>query len=740
MININCSVPSHELVTIKNHVATSWRLMSFPDYTIDSFKLATINYSSNFLVDLETSINSDRLKNNKVYYQYKLHYQNGTESKWSGYKSILVKDYVATDTFIRTPDMKSEVFYSDTLEPYVRLSTTKFTVHTGPAQTHSSTDWSIYDRDGNLIWEETHSSDLLVKELPIKTEDNNHIIRDNNIYTLKVKHRSSLGPVSETGVYTFGTYIQNDTYFKLETEAMFRKGMYAYFINTVLTTEFVSMDIRLKNSSGVVISEENEQVSKTPKVYIPNSNDPNTHTIEARVKLVDGSYTDYQLVKEILLMSNELVITRESDAIDKYDYLMDMTMSNLTVQSSHQLQDGSFLIAGLKRHEIYRYEMVNGVLSKKELAITLPATDLIGMPYVAIIPLYNGRVIVNYGADTGKEISKETVFKLYDYNPVTKKLTELNEHRREGIWGAVSISKSYFVSKESDVYFVPAKEVDASNNVLNLSLYKLDQGSFTTNKVMDLPFEAEYNVSLSPISSTPDKFLILGGSKGYTKKNNRLYWSRDNNLIYTYNHVANDLDPTPIEFPVEFSTDVYNMQTSMRPDGNITIFNATRDNSLVGDQSTVIYNPSNKTFELLDNNLVNITAPFRSIISLRNGDVLRISGRADHKQVVYNYVCDSMSINDIDNGTFIGAVEHLVVPIGEKVDVENIYRFNSIIIEGNETESGILRWQDVMYVKEYGYKTLIVCRETYFTRTEFEALEFEEIIYLSDGRLTIEEI
>ncbi len=597
------------------HLGTSWQIAKYPNFNNKYFIISERLIDRANLTSLSTQV--DLLNDDKVHYRFKVHYSNGGSSEWSKPRKLeLTPDpgYVPP-TVVATPAVRSYVSYEDNIDGELIIETSPIKFYLGQG-THQSTTYEVLDELENVIFSTTDSINLTRVTL------NSDMLADDKLYSVSVYHTTTTGKKSEPGKAIVNTFVVAEKYFDIYKTSNLILDRDLYFRLVPKTTKFKSVDISVIDAlTETEVASSLDQLSLSPSINVSGLNLANTYKVAARMKLKDDTYTSYTNIFSGIPLENNLVnVVPSFPYLNKFDYRHEINLNGVTVQSVRQLFDGSILLTKQNDNNIYRYTLVSNKLVYQGVAITLPIEDKIGIPYINIVQLYNGNVLINYASNSNALDNQKSVFKLFKFDTVSKKFTELNSLVRDNEWLSTAVSASTFVDTDNNVYYVPANEVDVNGISVLASLHKLDTTTFTVSKVTDLPFDAKRHISITMVDKT--KFIVYGGSIDPTLINGINNWYRDNNNIYLYDTVAGTFTNVS-SFPVEAENTLYNFQGYLRRDGKIAMFNSVRNGVSVGDQRVIVFNP-------IDNTTVVTTADYtdnllyRSSISLTNGDIYRI--------------------------------------------------------------------------------------------------------------------
>lgn len=711
------------------HISTSWQVSTVKAFTSNRF----IKHESIYDTVNKTSLTVEDIlqDDGEFYYRYKLHFSNGQSTNWSIPVTYNIKNISVTKpVFIKTPDTTVKLDYSNDFSGEMVVETSPFKSY-GSVVNHSSTSYVITDDLTNeVVSIQNDTTNLTGIRLPLTN------FNDNRFYKVHTKHNSATNS-SDNSVTHISTFIEDGKYVNMHIIGKLYAYAEIYFSMIIKTTNFKKIIIKIVDPvTNEVVVDELEEQTLSPKIVTSYLDIEKEYRIEACVRLKDNSRSPWQVIyvgKPSVL--SLYTINPAFKYLNGFSYVGDLVTKGITVQSVRQLLDGTVLLSKQGDNNIYKYTYENNKLvTQGNIAFNLE--DVIGIQYINIQQLYNGRVIVNYSSNTNSLTKQRSVFKVYNYNTNTKEFTLVNSLTVENELMSTALSNSMFVNRDSSVYYVPGVENDAEGNNTNLSLYKLNTETMEITKVADLPFTADRHVSIAPISDT--KFIVFGGTSGSQIVNNEKTWYRSNNDIYQFDTVTSEFTLKATLDPNVVSTNIYNFQGYLRKDGKVAIFNSVRNGLSTGDQSVIVYNKNGSY--VVTNVDHNDNLLYRSGVSLLNGDILRFTALPGDTQHVYSYVGNSISREEMVE--HIGTTEEpneLVVGIGETVSLENLDYYTKITILGTSNEdSGKIIYENNGGTKTYNWNHLIITRDTVMDRTSYEELAPERVVIIGDAVFTIE--
>ena len=739
---LTIELPVNEIpADIGDVVATSWELAVYPNFKVENYIIGRMLESTVNRTSLEMAIDETKLVNKNIYYRYKLHYTDNSTSEWIDYKTYNMEDapLPSISSIIEMPKATAKVVYreeGEALAGYLCVSTSNFRDFTGVSE-HHKTLCTVTNNIGTVLYSEESiqtetidQGDLNYFEIPISVFD------DNDIYTVNISYTGSNGVISGTLNHKYESYLKDNAvtevsdYVSGEKITDISKGKVAYFKVVPQTTKFVSVNMQLKEEeTGNIVSENLNQETIYPKLNIPTTTDSEkVYKVMSSVNLEDGSSSSPVPILTLTIDDTNLrVVDTNATYKDKYSYMGYIENAGLSVQNSEQLDDGHLLIANNQTKSIDMYSIVNEQLTFVKTAISLPSYEDLAMMNVNIVKLYNGKILLNYGAKNKNIYGQEQVFNLYDYNAGNQKFSLVNQTRIPNMGESTGLSSSLFVAPNNDIYFIPAIKYSAENTKELLKLYKIDANTFTSSIVGDLPFNAVRYVSIAPTSDA-NKFVILNGSANEFNIDGRVVWKRENNTVYSFNTtngIFTDLNIDMTSLPVE----MYNVQAYLRRDGKVILFSSSKSGTTIDNQNTAIIDLAAKTVNLLNNDLPD-NMVYRSTVVLNNGEFIRIVSNSNHTHSVYRYVANSLST--VNAPIIENRVANFVVPLGETKTLDSLSIYGKIVIEGtNMEDTGTLISTDPGLPGEFHYNTLIIASDAVLSSSEYNS--YENVIIINDS-------
>ena len=741
------------------HVSTSWQVSRVPDFSLSEYLIAqSLEDDINLL---EYRPNIDIVDNVSVYARIKYHFSDGNASNWS--KIIPInsnqRGIKMSGTVVVTPKVAVEFKYNGLNFSNLKLSTSDYKLYSG-AGDHKSTDWYIVDIDGKVLWsrlgDEKYLTEIIV---------DSSYLRPNEIYIIKAVHNSTVNTSSIAGKAILNTNISKDNLFKLEMIDKLVPERDIYFKLWVYTRLHETTDIIIKDNNGITVADAIDLVGNELKIYSGALIPYHKYTILARLKLNDGGYTAYSKVGDYICGKNDIItIDEDHNYLNNYNYTQQIQTKGATVFSTTEMYTKDILTVKHNDNSIYRQVLCDGKL--KDLGPVLTLDNLKSMmdkPYVNIVPLTNGKVLVDYNAIRKVDIYSDYVpeivrnnmlsnnldvyeyedliivnnhdgdehidvlvhrprFELYDYNPLTHRLELVNSIIRDDELYGTAPTNSLVQMSTNEVYYIPALATTSvdSQELTVLKMKKLDLSTMIISDVIATPIVLKAYPTLFKMRG---ELYLTSGSNVETTSYYDRSWTRSNNKIYKYN-TANRNWAIAGELNASIPASMFALASYTRKDGRVVLFNNVFNGSALGDQRTMVLDYDFTTTIHSNDTIDNMI--YRNAIQLQNGDFIRISSRTEDPQLVYTYISDTMEADSLTQNDTVDIILDLVVPRGTTIQVEDLYRYESIVIEGDDTESGELRWYDQEDGEEYifHYDDLIVTRE----------MSIEQDLYLGDIR------
>ena len=725
---------------INTVVATSWELAIYPDFKVENYIIGRMLESIVNRVELNMAIDENKLVNKNIYYRCKYHYADRKPTEWTKFKVFTLTGEVLPNitSVIEMPKAESWVEYADIdniLTGTFHIKTSAFRDYSGNS-THHKTLCTVTNTIGSVLYTEEaiktsalEVGNLYMFSIPVST------FEDQDMYTINITYVGSNGIHSGVLNHKYESYLVEDAVNHVSDYVTGNKitnvvsGRAAYFKIAPKTMQLQSINMHLKDAeTDTIVTENLNQETIYPKLNIPTYVDTGkVYDIMTSLNLKDGGTTVPVKLISMTIADNDLrVIDVNATYKDQYSYMGSVTNPGLSTQSTEQLDDGHILIANTSTKSIDMYAIVNEELVFVKQAIKLPAYENVAMVNVNIIKMYNGKILVNYNADNKALLGQKLVFNLYDYNAGNLTFTLANQVKVNNFGDSTSYSSSLFAAPNGDVYFIPAISYTGNERTL-LKMHKLDANTFQTSVVGSLPFDAIRHVSIVPTASKT-KFLVLNGSENEFIVDGKTSWKRENNSVFEFDtgtHLYNDLSIDMSVLPQA----MYNVQSYLRKDGKILIFNSSRSGTTVDDQNTALIDLDTKTVTLLNNDLPD-NMIYRSTVVLNNGEFIRIVSNPEATHSVYRYVGDSL--NTVVTPIVENRNADLIVPAGQTVEIDNMSNYGKIVIQGTSMENtGKLVSTDKGLPGEFYYNTLIISDDVVLDSSEYN--HYERIIVINSA-------
>jgi len=689
------------------HISTSWEVSKIPNFTDPAYViLSDLQDTTNIL---EYRLSYDLQPSEPLYVRTKYHFSGGGASNWSRIIPLNA-DQIGiklSSTVVMTPIPKVKVNYDANNNGTMVISTPTMKLYAGTG-THKSTSWEIVDTNGVIIFSRVNDIDNLTS---ISIDAN--LINSNKAYIVKVKHTTNTNSSSNYGKVTINQNSNSYSLFKLYMPYNMMPNSRSYFDLRLFTTLFQSIDIKIVDDTGVIRDSNYAQTSTTPYVDLSNLELYYSYSVYARLNLTDGSSTNYILIDKVTLLPNEVVpYSSTVTYLNKQSLTQETNLGGMVTQTARETRTQNIWLGKQQSDTLFEYRMISGKLVEVGPAASITGTNnILSKPYINIMPLYDGSLLVDYSSDVTNGIYRKSTFNNYYYNPIVDKLTYKSTLVREDERYATSLSSSAAVMPDA-LYYIPAKLVDVNENELPLELRKLDLVNTTMSTVGPLPVTIKRNVTFIPVDAV--NIIMLGGTGSGVLVNNIEEFTRTNDNIYMYNTVNNTWTIIGTLTNV-IPTSVYNLQGYERKDRKIVLFNAVNSGSSLGNQDSYVLDVTtgvvtNNHDDTLD------TLAYQNTIALNSGDLLRISTRSEDPQKVYTYISDTIAASNVLDSAVIDTIVDLIVKPGETITIESPYRYNSITIQGTSlADTGTLEWLDGNTSRLFHYNDLIVTRSTTVT-------------------------
>lgn len=730
------------------HTGTTWQVSKRPDFSIASNLLVDVGNDTVNLLEYDTDL--DIADTATVYVRTRYHFTNSTDvdniltfdSGWSRISSLRgnQKGITVSDVIIATPKVHTAITYLTDGTYNLAITTSAFKMFAGPGA-HGSSSWLITDDDGSAIYKRPYDEDNLTS-LVINSKE----LPSDKILLIRVSHQSDTNSSSYDGVAVLKNSAKKTQYYQVEQIGDLVDKRRLWFRLNSFTHLFKSFDIIVKDKYGAIVDSFLNQKTMTPSLLLSSTASPlgvipyETYNIFGRILLTTGTYSEYELISSnILDISTSVKPNPFLTYVGKFDYTQEMILGSQTVQVSPELYTGSVLLARHYDNAVYRYRIRDGKLVSTGKSFQLPVIEKTGIPYVNIIPLRDGNVLINYCADTDGYEYESSIFAKYQHNAGSNSFSFIASKKNDKQLLSTSVSNSVGVSTSNTIFYIPAGEVDAFNNEINLSLYSLHPTTLTSTKIANLPFDAVKYVSL--VMTNDDKLIIFGGvnAGGCTATLSGNHYTRTNDDVYSFDTKTGIF--TKLFTFIDIPNTIYNLQGVLRKDSKILAFNSVNNGPSLGNQNTITMDVDLLSYTYDINDMSDVL-PYQSILQMQNGDILRISSIENDPQVVYRYIANSMLEADIDENTdIVETSQSLTVEYNETITIEDPYRYTSITIKGNDlTDTGTLRWVVGKNVLTFNYRDLIITRDTVMNETTYNQLKPSSLTVLDGVKFILSSI
>lgn len=711
------------------HTATSWQIST--DIDFDKGAGIIVQSLNDTVNKTSFSANVDIDDNIPLYGRHMLHLtKNGvpTIDNWSRISlfNSNMKGLKINNFMVKTPKVDSS-----TKEGVTTIKTSDFTMFSG-AGDHASTSWKIKSSYGEDRYVRNNDVDNL-KNINIEG-----VVESGKAYAIEARHNNNFNNESFTGRNILLNYTPELELFTLEFPMDFIADRKFWYRVKLYTPNFLSYDVEVREKlTGRVVKSKYNATSLVDYILLDGLTVFNQYDIYGRFKFEDGKVTNYKLVYSSILLANRTVPYRPYveylDQLEKYN---DIATDGIACVTTRETFDGKILLPSFDGDRIDIYKIYNNRLQRTKLVRLINMfnfTYSLNTDYANIIQMPNNDIVIDYQT-YDKLGHKVTAFIRFEYNPIKLTLEPLQYLERPKEKYSTSICASLGVLSDNTLVYVPGfysetKDADRSD----LPLIIVDPTSFAIRDVIQLPFEAKYNVSL--VVDKDDNIFVFGGSttNKYDADNSNVeYWERENNKVYKFDIKTKQFTEVA-QIPDEYSTDIYCLQAFLRIDGKIVMFNASHSGPGMLIQNELVFDPEDYSFAILETDM-DWDIPFRNNIISNNGCVTRISSKTLDPQKSYTYLSnikDEDSIVRIEGSD--SDITDLVVESGKTVNVEDMYKYDSVTVKG----TGLLRWFRPQGILEFTSADLIVTRDKSMTQNEFNAGGWENVLVLEGTNFTI---
>lgn len=739
MITISPNIPAEFLPT-KTILATAWEVSTQPVFSIENYivgrlALNTVNKTSaTFSIDETTLLSKD------LYVRVQYKFTDGTVSDFTDGFPYEIPDFVGFmyTSNIRIPRVSAFLSYTNnednTVSGTLFLKSDEFRDYNKMTE-HAYTYWTLIRDDGNIIYSKTahfltNPQELYEIDIPIS------YLEDEVSYTINCQYQGKNDAISGILNYKFQSFLSK-TYFKTVIMSEFTSGRVSYLKIEPKTTQFKNVCFVLEDSNGNVVLEALNQETVFPKMVVPNNLiNGELYVLKGYLTLKNGNTTPIETIASFLIKDNAIYSINENMVYPQVVRTLGKIQTGINNSlSSVQLDDGIILIGNNVTKTINKYRMVDGALVFVGTALTIEDSENVGILYLNVMKLYNGKIVINFGYNTKFATNNGNVFRAYNYNPADQSFTLLNQLRFPNMGNGTASSGSMITTPLNDIYFIPSYSLD--NGVReSLKIYKINFGTFTVEKTINLPFVAKQNVSLVPTKNV-NEYLIIGGSENRYEVDGQMTWKRENHAIYTLNSSNDTILPFGLELFDE-NTGIslidpyyYSLQGYVRGDGKVILFNSSVDGPKMKTQDVFILDTVAKTITSLGLD-VSDEDVYKSTIRLNDGSFIRIASSYTGNDTVLYYPSGVLSGTLPGNTIVTGK---LVVGVGETKYLTEV-NFEKIVIEGDSpTNTGtlILLINGREFV--YNYGTIILGKTQ--TLTAEEKGKYSQIVVVNNTTVRV---
>lgn len=746
-VRIRIAPPDLTTMPDVEHYATSYIISKSVDF--DNKSNILIQNLKDRTNKLEYITDLDIGQGDTVYTRIMIHYRNKItklefDSSWSRTTPVSADQFgfKLSDIIIRTPKLTVEQDEHNT----VILQAETMSLYSGGGSLDRTT-WIVDNSDNYPIYKRTEDKTNLTT---LKTQ--NIDIKDGRAYVFKNKFITKTSNESTFGKKLVIDYNRGLTLFDFTLLNRFVKGVRLYFRFDLYVPNFQSLDLEVRTLDGKVKINLDAYTQQSGHLLTDDLEADTVYDFYARLRFTDGQLSPWKKVYTGMcfpLNPDWLYGDGKTEYFDQGSSLgSDITFGDLVeldgpdgekilkrqgtgVTSTYQMEDGGIIFTEFVNNalSIYRFDGIN--LFRFKRVVELPVDVDLAIDYVNVLPLPNYDIVINYCTVDNVTRFKHSIWKKFEYDLLRKTLTEVGSVTNQYERYSTSVSTSAVVDKEGNIWYVPANEVDEQGADIALSLYKLDTKTMGVSKVVAIPGNPKYNVTL--IRDIDMNLYIFGGSTNRRIDNTtgEYTWRRNNNIVYKYDTKTDVMETLKTAYPEEWSIDVYCMQGYLKHDHQIVLFNSVHNGPKLGYQKVLIFDPKTATFSLKDLKL-QMSIPFRNNIVLKDGSILRISSRELDPQKSYIYVAENNYV--INNKPIkVDKLLNLVVPDGRLVEIEDPYAYESITIQGD----GLLRWITGKDIKTFTSKDLIVTRDMTIEKEVFNAAKYDNVFILEGANLTV---
>lgn len=682
---------------------------------------------------------------------------------------------------ITTPRITLEENNDDVLNANVKVTLSNFKVLVGTGK-HKYTTWLVENSNGEEIFKREKDEDNLLEiKLP------SSLFQPGKLYIIKAKYITDTNGESNFGRYLYNGGLAVNPYLKVENIGGYSFGNDLFFRVNPLVPNLTGVDVKV-----VIVADRTEiplNVTKeisTGKIVIkaftnnkgqitlPNQLGLKTTNIyRVYFKPIINNRQDINwssvVTKEFMLIPSRVYTEVPSRYPGKYTLLKSLNLGGIII-NTRELKNGIIPLVDNSSNKIKLYSRFGQSLRPTMVELDFPIQlDNIVVPYVNVIELYNGYLLLNY-VTLDNQNYKKNVWAFYqpDYLSNTWKylkhvIVDTEKYGTSSSSCCVALlnqssdklqdSQALYLANSNSTDPLKIKKIKISdvNNTIAITELNLPTG---------LNNEVKCNVSLVA-GLEPNTFYLVGGTN--TKKieipgSTGVYkYKLLNRKIFKgvlVNETGNEQitwSEYPVTLPREvIPDDLYLLGGYIRGDGKLLLFNntytgdmSTDSSSYVLDLDKMVQGAEHSTWLMKENNDSRVDLPFRTTVAMRNGDYLRLSyietvdatSERENKVLLYPH----LPLTDyVDTDSEIMINKNLTVPIGKIISIENPYLYDTITIEGDSPDhTGVLIWTDVNKQRVFDYSWKIITRDTEVTAEQDRAQNKEKLFILDGVQYTV---
>ena len=666
-----------------------------------------------------------------VYARAKYHFSvdgNEVESEWSrvipidGRTSGLKLDA----NVILTPEVDIEFE-----EEFVTIKTTDFEVFSGP-NVHKATTFKIKNSDNEPIFSRESDEDNLL-DITIDTP-----FKKGKIYNIEAKHINTYNVGSNYGRKLYLNGGNEIMLFEFEAPEEFVIDRLFYYCIKIWSSLYESYTLEIRTENGQVVKKLENETKLVNSIMLDNLILYQKYNIYVKLNFNNNTSSTYKLVYSSMLNENHIIPHRPNLPYpNKYKQDDEMMTDGIACITTRELFDRKFISTDFKNNVLYLFKEYGGKLQIIKEVFTFDKT--FDIDYINMFQLPNHHLVIDI-TTYNETRQEESAFYILSYNPITYDVQKLGYKVRVDEKYSTSICNSMVVLGDNMVWYIPAYLTDQTDtNNDREARVPLKLRSFNTEtlaiETFDLPHKIIYNASL--FRDMENNIYTVGGSyhNEYMQKDNgsrEEYWEMEQRDIFKWNFTDKTWEKVAT-LPDELPKTVYTLQCHLRCDGKVVMFNAVHSGPSLGYQKIVIFDPSKKIVTLENTNLTT-SVPIRNALVYTNGNIVRITSNVNDPQQQHIYYSDTFTFSDQpDIDITEGETKNLVVRDGEVKNITDIYKYDSITIQG----TGILKWYRPQGTIDLDSKTLILYRDKTWSQQDFRAFEYRQVLVLDGSRLNI---